>query len=66
MNKHAQFLLLGLLLTVSISAQHFPVPSANPWKDDYRDITSMEHYRSWGTYNVHDPAVMLVGDTYYM
>ena len=66
MNKHTHFLLLGLLLTVSISAQHFPVPSANPWKDDYRDITGMEHYRSWGTYNVHDPAVMLVGDTYYM
>ncbi|MBN2766542.1 MAG: arabinan endo-1,5-alpha-L-arabinosidase [Paludibacteraceae bacterium] len=66
MNKHTHFLLLGLLLTLSISAQHFPVPSANPWKDDYRDITGMEHYRSWGTYNVHDPAVMLVGDTYYM
>lgn len=66
MNKNTHSLLLGLLLTVSISAQHFPVPSANPWKDDYRDITGMEHYRSWGTYNVHDPAVLRVGDTYYM
>lgn len=54
------------MLTYTISAQNYPVPSANPWKDDYRDITGMEHYRSWGTYNVHDPAVMRVGDTFYM
>lgn len=26
----------------------------------------MDNYRSWGTYNVHDPAITLVGDTFYM
>jgi arabinan endo-1,5-alpha-L-arabinosidase len=66
MNKNTHSLLFGLLLTVSISAQRFPVPSANPWKDDYRDISGMENFRSWGTYNVHDPAVLRIGDTYYM
>ena len=32
----------------------------------YRDISGIEHYGKWGTYNVHDPAVMRVADTYYM
>ena len=38
----------------------------NPWMDDYSDITNMEHYKSWGTYNVHDPACKKVNNTYYM
>ncbi|MDR2058111.1 MAG: arabinan endo-1,5-alpha-L-arabinosidase [Dysgonamonadaceae bacterium] len=39
---------------------------ANPWKDDYFDLSSMEHYKDWGTYNVHDPACKKIGDYYYM
>jgi len=43
-----------------------PTPSPNPWKDDYLSVASMDCYNKWGTYNVHDPAVTLVGDTFYM
>ncbi|WP_437922074.1 arabinan endo-1,5-alpha-L-arabinosidase [Sphingobacterium sp. LRF_L2] len=39
---------------------------SNPWQDDYRDKSAMTSYASWGTYNVHDPSCLLVGDTYYM
>ena len=42
------------------------IPSSNPWIDNYSAIAGMEHYKSWGTYNVHDPACKKVGDTYYM
>ena len=38
----------------------------NPWADDYISLAGMENYKSWGTYNVHDPACKKVGDTYYM
>ena len=47
-------------------AASFPVKSLNPWKDDYRDIASLENYKSWGTYNVHDPSCLKIGDIYYM
>jgi arabinan endo-1,5-alpha-L-arabinosidase len=43
-----------------------PVSSPNPWPDDYTSLSSMENYRSWGTYNVHDPACRRVGEYYYM
>ncbi len=66
MNKKTFSLLLCLMLTFNVFAQTYPVPSVNPWKDDYRDISGIEHYGKWGTYNVHDPAVMRVADTYYM
>jgi arabinan endo-1,5-alpha-L-arabinosidase len=62
------YMLTGLFLVLcsfSLSAI-YPVKSANPWKDDYRDIASLENYRSWGTYNVHDPSCLKIGDTYYM
>lgn len=34
--------------------------------DDYSHITDIQHYRQWGTYNVHDPSVIKAGDYYYM
>lgn len=34
--------------------------------DDYSAITDIQHYKKWGTYNVHDPSVIKEGDTYYM
>lgn len=61
--------LLYLIITTTFSLKLVagnPIQSPNPWKDDYRDIASPENYKSWGTYNVHDPAVLKVGDTYYM
>ena len=33
--------------------------------DDYSDITDIQHYKKWGTYNVHDPSVIKAGDYYY-
>lgn len=38
----------------------------NPWVDDYSHLSSMEHYKEWGTYNVHDPAIKKFGDHYYI
>ncbi|MDR2804161.1 MAG: arabinan endo-1,5-alpha-L-arabinosidase [Dysgonamonadaceae bacterium] len=38
----------------------------NPWKDNYFDLSSMEHYKEWGAYNVHDPACKKIGDYYYV
>ncbi len=56
-----------LLLFASVmTAQPLPAQKDNPWKDDYRDISGMEQYKSWGTYNVHDPSCKKFGDTYYM
>lgn len=43
-----------------------PIPSPNPWADDYSAISAMENYAGWGTYNVHDPAICKVADTFYM
>ena len=43
-----------------------PTESPNPWSDSYINISSMENYKSWGTYNVHDPACKKFGDYYYM
>lgn len=55
------------LAAVSCSGSRFaPSASPNPWADDYSSVSSMDNYRSWGTYNVHDPAITLVGDTFYM
>ena len=49
------------------SSTSFVIISANNlWEDDYSTVASMEHYKSWGTYNVHDPACKKVDDTYYM
>ena len=57
----------SLFLFASCSSKTFePVTGSNPWKDDYRDISSMKDYGKWGTYNVHDPSCKLFGDTYYM
>lgn len=34
--------------------------------DDYSAITDIQHYKKWGTYNVHDPSAIKAGDYYYM
>lgn len=60
--------LLAAVIAGNVSSQKtfFPVKSPNPWKDDYRDASGMENYKRWGTYNVHDPAILKSGDTWYM
>lgn len=60
-------LFAALVASMTITAAEFrPEPSPNPWADDYTAVSPMKDYRSWGTYNVHDPAICRVGDTYYM
>ncbi|SHE31454.1 arabinan endo-1,5-alpha-L-arabinosidase [Dysgonomonas macrotermitis] len=39
--------------------------SPNPWPDNYQDVAAMTDYKQWGTYNVHDPSIKKLGDTYY-
>lgn len=69
--KVATHLVTTILLTSvsSCSMERSPLTpeySPNPWVDDYRSVSGMENYKSWGTYNVHDPACFKVGDTFYM
>lgn len=54
-------------LLVSCSQKSYePVQNENPWVDDYKPVSAMKDYKQWGTYNVHDPSCLLIGDTYYM
>lgn len=59
-------LLAGGLLAGCTPSAFTPVPSPNPWPDDYAALSSMSDYPSWGTYNVHDPSCRKLGDYYYM
>ena len=59
-------LAVGILVSCSAPTAFVPVPSPNPWADDYTALSSMENYKQWGTYNVHDPACKKIGDTYYL
>lgn len=59
-------LVVGALVSCNAPTAFVPVPSPNPWGDDYTALSSMENYKQWGTYNVHDPACKKIGDTYYM
>lgn len=62
----AYTLTLIFFIVFQIDARSFPWKKNNPWLDDYSSISAMENYKSWGTYNVHDPSCLLIGDTYYM
>lgn len=35
------------------------------FEDDYSDIIEIQHYKKWGTYNVHDPAAIKAGNPFY-
>ena len=67
--KNFSQILLALILLVSTSCSYKafePTAGKNPWADDYRSMSAMKNYKEWGTYNVHDPSCLLIGDTYYM
>ena len=66
--KQYSFALLALVLCLTSCNQtpFSPTPNPNPWQDDYSEISGMENYKSWGTYNVHDPAGKKFGEYYYM
>ncbi len=61
---------IALTLTISACNQErppvTPENNPNPWADDYSAVSAMADYKSWGTYNVHDPAGFKVGDTFYI
>ncbi|MDR3056682.1 MAG: arabinan endo-1,5-alpha-L-arabinosidase [Prevotella sp.] len=61
-------LILGwTAVLISCSQKSFePKYTENPWIDDYTVMSAMKDYKQWGTYNVHDPSCLLIGDTYYM
>lgn len=63
---HISTLLLGSLLLGCTSPVFVPTASPNLWADDYFSVSSMENYKSWGTYNVHDPSCLKIGEYYYM
>lgn len=63
---YVAFCVVATLLAGCKPAVFSPVASPNPWADDYSAVSSMENYRSWGTYNVHDPSCRKLGDYYYM
>ena len=49
---------MGILFANCNSPVFTPIASPNPWQDDYSFLSSMDNYRLWGTYNVHDPSVV--------
>ena len=57
---------LGTLFIGCDSPVFAPVVSPNPWQDDYSVLSSMDNYRSWGTYNVHVRACRRRGASFYM
>lgn len=57
---------MGVLFAACNPPAFTPVAMPNPWQDDYSAVSSMGDYRSWGTYNVHDPSCRKLGDYYYM
>lgn len=62
----AFFLSLSLLSCKQEQQGFITQDKSNPWVDDYSHISTMEHYKEWGTYNVHDPAIKKFGDFYYI
>ena len=55
-----------LVLSCSKNEPVFQIQkNPNPWIDKYKDVSAMKDYQKWGTYNVHDPSVKKIGDTYY-
>ncbi len=64
--KFYLFIISLFISWLNLTAVEFPAKRENPWQDDYSEIASIKNFKEWGTYNVHDPAVMKVGDTYYM
>src|ERR1700743_2131406 len=43
-----------------------PVPfDINSITDTYPNVVPLADYKSWGPYNVHDPSIKNIGNTYY-
>lgn len=64
--SYVLFFLIALPL-IGNSQEAFKIKDEkNPWMDNYLPVADMQSFQQWGTYNVHDPSCLLVGDTYYM
>jgi arabinan endo-1,5-alpha-L-arabinosidase len=61
-----ELVLLLCFLSCNRQTLFVPVPSENPWEDDYFSVSKLEDYKKWGVYNVHDPVCKKFGDYYYM
>jgi arabinan endo-1,5-alpha-L-arabinosidase len=48
--------------TTSAAPQPFDI---NSIKDTYDEVAPVSYYMKWGSHNVHDPALIKVGDYYY-
>lgn len=58
------FQLIAILsLWQNVGAQSFTPPS---YTDDYENVATIEKYRQWAGYNVHDPSCIKYGDFYYL
>ncbi|MCW3109117.1 MAG: arabinan endo,5-alpha-L-arabinosidase [Segetibacter sp.] len=42
-----------------------PAFDINSIHDTYADVASFDKYLFWGSYNVHDPSILKIGDYYY-
>ena len=61
----------GLLLvscqqTPNTAEETGPPAGSLPAEDDYSNITDIQNYKKWGTYNLHDPSGIKAGDYYYL
>ncbi len=67
MNRKTLLITIAVFCAGIASGEVFkPSHKANLWKDDYSEFGTLADSARWGTYNVHDPACRLIGDTYYM
>ena len=67
MKKNLFALTLTILILNSCNQPSFsPSDTPNPWLDDYSKISNIQHYKEWGTYNVHDPAGLKEGEYFYI
>lgn len=57
---------LLLFVLAHFSYANFPRDRQNAWQDDYTALSEIENYKQWGTYNVHDPAILFHDSVYYM
>ena len=64
--KNKTLLLLAILITACSQAPFVPKEVSNPWFDDYSEISNIQNYKKWGTYNVHDPAGIKEGEYFYL
>ena len=54
-------LVVGALVSCNAPTAFVPVPSPNPWVDDYTALSSMENYKQWGTTKIFELLIVATG-----